>query len=240
MGNSLLNYLNKRLIEDSPFERSPFAIAGPVITISREVGCGGLALSNLISAELNRSRNNSEWKVFSKEVFYKSARELNMESTQVRKIFKETSSYSFNQMLNAFGNKNYKSNAKVVKTVRDVVYSLAVEGFCVILGRGGHIIAKDIKNALHIRLVAPLEFRVETVMKNENLTKKEAEIFINKTEKERVAFRKTVRAENIKETDFDLIINCASYQGQQAVELIAGAVKAKGIIKDFSNQVDFF
>lgn len=230
MGNSLLNYLNKRIHEVDSKDKGDLATAGPVVTISREVGCGGLVLSNMLSEELNRVQNNSKWKIFSKEVFYKSARELNIESEKVKKVIKQSNNSSFEQMLNAFGNKNYKSNQKIVKTVRDVVYDIAVEGFCIILGRGGHIIAKDIGKSLHIRLIAPLEYRIRTIMNNNNLNRKEAEIFINKVEKERIVFRKNIKAEGVEETDFDFVINCASFTSKQSAEAIVQIMKSKGVI----------
>ncbi len=240
MGNSLLSYLNKRLHESIPHRKNNFEAAGPVITISREVGCRGVALAGLLAEGLNQRRMYSNWKVFSKEIFYKSAKELNMESDKVKRMFKETSNYSFDQILNAFGNKNYKSNAKIVNTVRDVIYDIAIEGFCIIVGRGGHIIARDIKNALHIRFIAPFEFRLEKVMATNNLNVREAKDFVNKVEKERNIFRKTIKAESVEEPEFDLVVNCASFSEEQIVDLIIQAIKVKGILKEYSDKVDFF
>jgi cytidylate kinase len=232
MGNSLLNYLNGRY-GTAPMAKSKEKVAGPVITISREVGSGGLLLAKHLSVEL-KNNNGFEWNVFSKEVFYKSAQELNMDSDKIKKMLSGGSNNSFDQMLNAFGNKNYKSSEKVVKTVRDVVKSIAINGFCIIVGRGGHIIARDIKNAVHIRIVAPLPHRMESIMKNHNFNEKEAKNYIDKVEQERIAFRKMV-LKNEKEqlTDFDLVINEAAFTNQQIVELIIQAMNVKGVMKDY-------
>ena len=55
-----------------------------------------------------------------------------------------------------FNTKSFKSDRKIIKTVIDVVHSNAEDGNCIIVGRAGHVIAKDIDNSIHIRLFAPL------------------------------------------------------------------------------------
>lgn len=241
MGNSLLNYLNQRMQEEAPHKKSVTKKAGPVITISREVGCNGLVLANLLAAELNKNRMLAEWKVLSKEVFFKSAQELNLEPEKISKMFKRSDTYTFEQILKAFGDKRYKSEAKIVNTVRDVVYSLAVDGYNIIVGRASHIIAHDIEHALHLRLVAPLDYRVATIMKNNALKRNEALEFIERVEKERISFRKMVNAStNIQENYFDLIINRASFTDEQAVKIILHAIETKQLLANSPVNIHFY
>ena len=69
MGNSLMNYLNSRLKEAKAREYGNMNEAGPVITISREVGCNGLVLARLIAERLNKNLAKGSWNVLSKEIF---------------------------------------------------------------------------------------------------------------------------------------------------------------------------
>ena len=240
MGNSLLNYLNQRLHEEISHTKGDTGAAGPVITISREVGCNGLVVARLLATELNKRRMLSEWKVLSKEIFYKSAQELNLEPEKIRKMFKRTDTYTFEQILKAFGDKRYKSEAKISNTVREVIHSLAVSGFNIIVGRAGNIIAQDIKNALHLRLVAPLEYRVANIMKNNNLEREEALSFIERVEEERIAFRKLIRVGNTQDNYFDLTINRASFSDQQVVEIIVHAIDMKHIFADYQVKMQYY
>lgn len=240
MGNSLQNYLNKRLEDSKKFNTGEKNVAGPVITISREVGCNGLVLARLLAEKLNQKNMLSEWKVLSKEVFHKSAQELNLNPEKVRKLLKRSDRNTFDEILTAFGEKRYKSEAKIAKTVRDVVYSLAVDGFSIIVGRASHIIASDIKNALHLRLTAPMEYRISNIMKNNNLQREEAITFINRVEKERIAFRKVLREENLREEYFDLTINRASFSTEQVAEMVIYAMEKKNILADYNRKVEFF
>jgi cytidylate kinase len=239
MGNSLMNYLNSRLKEAKTHEYGNMSEAGPVITISREVGCNGLVLAQLIAERLNKKHPKDSWSVLSKEIFYESARELDLDPEMVRRTFKKTDRYVFEEILKAFSEKRYKSEETIIKTVKEVVRTLAIDGHCIIVGRASHIIASDIKNALHIRLTAPLGYRINTIMTNNKLNRNEAIAFIEKVEKERAAFRKALRESSLREEFFDLTINRGSFTNEQAVDLIEFAVAKKGILHKFSPRIEF-
>lgn len=238
MKNSLMIYLNKRLL-GLDTQKVKSVEPGPVITISREVGCGGLKLARLLSNRLNTYSSAAEWRVLSKEVFNESARELNMDTERVRKTFKQADKYTFDEILKAFNDKNYKSDRKIVKTVSDVILSFAIDGFCIIVGRASHIIAKDIKNSMHIRLIAPLDYRINQIMKIKMIERDTAEKFIKKVEAERDTFRKNLlKGKNYSEI-FDLTINREMFNDEEIVDIIEYAVNKKKILQDYKSAFDF-
>jgi cytidylate kinase len=239
MQNSLLSYFSKRLGHDDRGETQK-SNPGPVITISRQVGCNGVKLAKKIAGKLNENPAYSNWKVLSKEVFEQTAKELDMETEKIRRIFKQGDSYALNEILNAIGTNRFKSEKKIAKTVREVIHSFAVDGYCIIVGRGAHIIASDIKNALHIRLIAPLEYRIKTIMDNNHLNREEAINFINKVEKERIAFRNTIGKISMEDDLFDLFINRASFNDEDTIYLIRKAGTKKGIFSYYSNTQTFY
>ena len=238
MKNSLLIYLNKRLLGQNSNKTKSFE-AGPVITISREVGCNGLKLARLLATRLNTHNLAAEWRVFSKEVFNESARELHMDAERVRKTFKHADKYTFDEILKAFNDKNYKSDRKIAKTVSDVILSFAVDGFCIIVGRASHVIAREIKNSLHIRLVAPFEYRVNNIMKNKELKREDAIEFIHKIERERNSFRNIVCKDKNFEELFDITINREKFDDGEIVDIIEYAVNKKKILQGYKSAMDF-
>lgn len=240
MANSLETYFGKRMKEESTFKKDNFRTTGPVITISREVGCDGIKFANKLAHQLNGQKMQAEWKVLSKEIFFESAKELNLSTEKVRQIFKKTDSYTFEQILKAFGDKRYKSETKIANTVREVVHGLAVDGYNIIVGRASHIIAQDIQKALHIRLTAPLDYRVNTIIHNNKLSRIDALKFIDKVESERMAFRNALKENNLREELFDLTINRASFTDEQTIELIINAVKQKQMLVNFKSKMEFF
>lgn len=240
MSNALMGYLNQRLIKEKSENTYGLDQAGPIITISREVGCNGLVVANLIANKLNKNIFVAKWQVLSKEIFYKSALELNMDPERVRRIFKQSDKYAFEEILKALSTKNYKSEKRIVNTVIEVVRSMAIDGFAIIVGRAGHIIANDINNAIHIRLTAPLNYRIKNIQVNNDLNREEATRFIKKVEKERAAFRKAIREENLREELFDLTINRATFSDENIVGLIENAIEKKGILQDIKPKIQFY
>ena len=213
---------------------------GPVITISREVGCNGLLLAKMLAERLNEINHLEPWRVLSKEIFQESARELDLDLNRVTKIFKQKDRYAFEEILTAFNTKNYKSDRKIIKTVIDVVHSNAEDGNCIIVGRAGHIIAEDINNSLHIRLFAPLEERIKSVMLRRDLCRIEAIRFIQSVEKDRQSFRESIINSFKRTENFDLIINTSSFHEAQIINLILDAIKEKGLLHKFKRKLEFF
>lgn len=234
MKNTLLTYFNHRLSDEKLSEEQK-GIPGPIITISREVGCNGVKFAKKMASYLNEKKIYSEWKVLSKEIFFESAKELDMEPEKIRSVFKQDDSYALNDILKAFGTRRFKSTQKITRTVKDVIRTLAINGFCIIVGRAAHIIAHDIKNALHLRMVAPLEYRIKTIMENNQLNREEAINFIFKVEKERKAFRNAIGNVSMEDDLFDLFINRSSFSDQDTIELILQAAEMKNIFKDYEH-----
>lgn len=233
MSNLLLSYLSKRMTETEVVQKSVMPVAGPVITFSREVGCNGVKLANLIVARLNAKHPDSNWKVISKEVFHESARELKMDPEQVRKSMQQSEKFTFEEMIKAFYDKHYKSELTIGKTMKRVILQIATDGHCIIVGRAGHIIANNIKNALHIRLIAPLDYRINTIMHNNHLTREEAIHFINRVEKERFAFRKAILKQNPATEIFDITLNRAAFSDEEIIDLIECAGTKKNLFQTY-------
>lgn len=231
MEDSLLLYLNKRMGKDEESFSSEDLLAGPVITISREVGCAGLKIARKLADKLNQSGGKKKWKVFSKEIFEDTAHELQMDHQKIKNIFKTEGRGTFDEILGALGDKRFKSERRIKKAVTDAIRTIAIDGQCIIVGRGAHLITRDIKNALHIRFSAPLAWRTKMIAKGHNITELEALKFIDKTEKERESVRKNINPENKQDENFDLDINISVFNGRKVIELLNKAMIIKGLTK---------
>ncbi len=227
MENTLLNYMNRRLGEEKRTLR--FKMPGPVITISREVGCGGIKLGQELAKVLDKIVLCKQWQVISKEVLSASARELKVKPEKVDRIFSTHEHFTFDEILSAFSEKYYKSNRVITKTVREVIYNFANDGCCIIVGRAGHLIANDIENALHVRLVAPIQWRVESLSARKNMNKTETLKYINETEKERQVFRDHYRKNKEVAESFDITIDVSRFEEDKLAQIILTAFEMRGI-----------
>jgi cytidylate kinase len=239
MNNSLMVYLNKRLHQRDS-RGLEYSQPGPVICISREVGCGGVNLAEMIALELDKRGLCKKWKVLSKEILEESARELNMDPNKLKNYLNEGERGVFDDILAAFSEKRFKSDRKINKTLIDLISSFAHDGHCIIVGRGGHIIAKDIERSLLVRLTAPIEWRTKQIMEKNNLNMRQALEFIEKTEIERENFRKHIAGDATRPDEFDLTINLARMKTKDVVDLICFATQIKGMLESNKSKVEVF
>lgn len=233
-------YLNKRMHQDDPKYQPAATDPGPVICISREVGCGGVNFARLLAADLEKLSVCTKWKVLSKEILTESARELDMDRGKLRSIMKEGERGVFDEIIAAFNDKRYKSDRKIGKTLRDLIRSFAIDGHCIIVGRAGHIIARDIEKSLLIRLTASKDWRIKQIMEKNNFNLREAIEFIDKTEKERENFRKYFADSMSLEDEFDLTINLSRISIPDAIGLIRFAALSKGLLETRKSKVEVF
>lgn len=240
MKNTLLEYLNKRMLHKKPeprhqYQRPP----GPVITISREVGCSGIAIAEGIAKRLKEKYPGHNWKVLSKEIFQESAKELDLNTERVYKVFRQIDRPAFEELLSAFNEKKYKSDKKVKRTVVEVIRTFAEDGYCIIVGRASNIIAGDIKNALHVRVVAPKESRIKSIMAKDKVTREEAISFIDRVEKERYAYRHAVMGKGMDEPEiFDITFNSDAFGREIMLDVIMLAIVEKNIMADYKEELE--
>lgn len=240
MENTLMAYLNKRLHPNTTNYAAANTQPGPVICISREVGCGAVNIANLLAEELDKQSLGKKWKVLSKEILQKSAHELDMDPYKLRKYMNEGDRGLFDDILSAFSEKRHKSDRKIIQTLIDLISSFANDGHCIIVGRAGHIISRDIKKSLLVRLTAPHDWRVKQIMEKNNLNVREAVEFIEKTEKERENFRNHIAGDLSKTDEFDLTINLSRLRINDVISLIRFAAQTKGMIETNKSKVDVF
>ena len=143
---------------------SPASDDGPVITISRLTGCDAREIAANIVENLNSNFGTTKWRWVDKDIIYSIAKELNIDTQRIENYYEGIKLSNLSEMIMAFSG-GFVSDLRVKKAIKDVVLSICKEGHVVLVGRGGVSIARDIKDALHVRLVAPFYWRVENVMK---------------------------------------------------------------------------
>jgi shikimate kinase len=72
--------------------------------------------------------------------------------------------------------------------IQSVILNYTLKDNVVIMGRGGNFLLKGIPHAFRIRVVAPMDARIERIMKREGLDKDTARWLCEKTDSERSCF----------------------------------------------------
>ena len=225
----LAQYMKDRYLELSKTSADP----GPVVTIARETGCPGKKVAQKLTEALNQrikqAGKREEWKWVGKEIFVEAAKELELDPEQVENVFKQKRNI-IDQILSAQAHKFYKNDRTVLKTMGDVIRSMANDGNVIILGRGGVAITRDIAKSVHIFLEAPLEWRSLIISQKEDWTVEEAKKYAIETDKERNSYRDFYHGKNTDYTWYDARFNCMTLKVDEIVEEILKLMEIKKII----------
>ena len=212
-----------------------------VITLSRGLGSGGIAIAQQLAKRLS-------WKLVDKEVIVKAAQMANVSEEQIVKFDQE----QFNQMKVLFSdlafpvpgsgmmypfvaagymepywfpasiqNPNIVDETKYIQLTKTVIQNLSEDGNVIIVGRGGCVLLKDRKDTLHLRITAPIEERIKRVMETANVNEPDARQMVTQRDKASSDYLKHFYQVNW--TDpllYHLIINTGKISLLKAEELI--------------------
>jgi cytidylate kinase len=223
--NVFVKYLSKKVLK----EKAKIFEPGPVITISRQYGCYATSIATKLAKKLSFVSPNP-WDFITKEVIEDSAKKLEVEEQHIAHIFGADEKGFLGDLIVSFSNKTYKSDAVIIRTIRSVVRKYAEQGSCVIVGRAGCIIAEDIEKALHVRLVAPFEYRMNNVKNRLKLNEKEATQNVLDTDKKRLNFMKFFRGDKPDDEIFDLMLNREKLTDDEIVETIFSLAEFRKLI----------
>jgi cytidylate kinase len=206
----------------------PASEDGPVITISRLTGCDARQVAAVLVDEMNRKYGTTKWKWVDKDIIYSIAKELNTNVQRVENFYKGIELSNLSEMIMAFSG-GFVSDLRIKKAIRDIVLSMCKEGFIILVGRGGVSIANEIKDSLHIRLVAPFYWRVENVMKKKQLDIEKAEEYVVDTDEKRFHLIQNFLDKKPLNIDylFDATINRSSFSVQEISDLIVTMYEKK-------------
>ena len=208
---------------------------GPCITISRETGAG----ADLVSGALVKffqpysDENSPPWTVFDRNLIEKVLEDHHLPH-KLSQYFVEDKLSEFKSTVNELLGIHPHAWVLINKTTSTIL-QLAQIGNCVIVGRAGNVITARLKNCFHVRLVAPIDYRIPHVMEIYNLDRKEAIEFIRKEDAARRNYFNKYFNKNIDDPLlYHIIVNTGNIGYKKAAQIIGRAV-----IENFSNMFSF-
>ena len=202
---NLKNYLSDR---DKSNQKK--IVPGPVITISRAYGCDEHDLVRALIKQLNQLRvsglKTHAWKYINQEIIEESAKQLKMQAYDLENrvmIHNEPESDWFAN----FDTHPKQSDTEIIDTIKDMITTYSKKGNVIIIGRGGIGVVKSMPNSLHIRLNAPLDYRIGLISKQMNMNPMDAEEMIRSIDNQRRKWSEHLVERPIEDGVFDLIFN---------------------------------
>ena len=230
MENLFLRYMGERMEHFS----SKHTQTGPGITISRECGCPGNEIAEMLKNRLNQKMikegHQPIWKWVNKEILLKASHELKMNPGDVETFLKTKESGMLQDLANSFAETSYVKNARIKKVIFNVIRNMALEGHMIVVGRGGGSIAWDIPKSLHVYLEAPLSWKTDMIRQKKGMKIAEARKYVLESDMQRSKFRDFFRTKFSDEIYYNLRFNCKSFTAEEICELIARTAELEKLI----------
>jgi len=228
MENILLKYMDIRFNQGS--EMLPATPSAPFVTISREFGCPSKLIANRLTTEINKMQKTHPWHFVNKEIIEESANKLNVDPMKIKSVLSAQKRGIMDDVISSFSSKYYINSISIRKTISDIIKSIAIKGYVIIVGRGSVAITKGFPNSLHIRLQAPLEWRINEICRVNGLSKSDAEKMADDTDTKRTALIESFLKCKPDQSIFDLIFNCKTMDINEIVKSIVYVMELKKMI----------
>jgi Cytidylate kinase-like family len=195
------------------------------VTISRQSSCGGHVIAEKLAEHLraHSPRETPQWTIFDRDLMKKVMADHQLPAHIARLVPEDRISQIDDILYDLF---NFRPAASLLlKQTAETILHLAELGNVIIFGRGANVITARMPGMLHIRLVAPLESRVERRMREANLSRKAA---LQAIQREDLGRKRYLKQNFNKDIDdpllYHLVVNTSLFTPDAVAQLIGDLV----------------
>lgn len=119
-----------------------------------------------------------------------------------------------------------KNSTAYLQAVRTIVLELAGKGNVVLVGRAGQRILADYPGTVHVRLIAPLDLRIQRIAREQKISVDAARAQIEASDRSRRLYLKRYYQADWEDASlYDLLINTGRISSREACDLICLAAR---------------
>ncbi|RME41532.1 MAG: BON domain-containing protein [Deltaproteobacteria bacterium] len=182
----------------------------PIITISREMGSGGIPIAHEVAERLGFTLINGD-----------TLRSAAGDYGLTEEAFNQA-----DEKPPAFVDELDQRLAVNMHQIALIILEKALEGNVIIYGRGGQDLLTRVSNVFRVRIIAPFEERVERWAEREWLDPEYARLLVRRSDQQRAGFIKYYFDRDWEDPlHYDLVINTSKLSHETAVDLICAGVK---------------
>ena len=85
-------------------------------------------------------------------------------------------------------NPRWKTDQDLYQIMMETIHSVSQGGHCIFVGRGAAVVTQDLENAYHFRLEAPMEFRINSMVRRSEMNVKDVEAMVHQRQHQRESF----------------------------------------------------
>jgi cytidylate kinase len=191
----------------------------PVIALCMEPGSGGCIIAERIAQRLG-------FDFFHRDIIHKIAESAHISTTVVESLEKERLS-GVQDFISSLVKDQYIHPSIYLDHLMQVIGTIGKQGRAVVVGRGANFIMPA-KDRFAVRVVAPLEVRIQNIAKRFGVPTDAAKRRVLVRENRRRAFiRQSFNADICDPIHYDLLLNTGNLSVEAAVESVIGAVMGR-------------
>lgn len=202
--------------------------AAPFLTISRQYGCGAIELAEALTARLNEQERLGEigWQVYSRRIMEDISAEVKL-SSHVLEALDARARSGLEEFFETLVGQS-PPDIKVLRVLVQTLRALALHGRCVLVGRGGAVLTRDLPHGIHIRLVAPENWRLQNLINRFGWDERRARGLLHEEESARHGFyRKYLGKDPQEAANYDLMINVTHVTRDEQVDAILAVYRRR-------------
>jgi len=192
---------------------------GPIITISRQHGATGSLVAEKL-AEL------TGFTLIGRDILDQISLDIGTQKRLVETL-DESMRSKFELWVEGLFKGRIVDTSDYLKSLVKIIGAISHHGKAIIVGRGANFILGS-RQGFHVRIVADLIFRVNSLMTRRNLSRAEAQEAISRNDEHR---RKFIKSDFRKDIDdpqaYDMVINSTHLSIEHAAQLILNAFPLK-------------
>ena len=187
-----------------------------IVTLSREPGSGGRIIAARLAQKLNID-------IFHQEVIHQIAEDANVSETLLETL-DERGLNTLEHWISSLVHERHLWPDRYMQHLMKVIGTIGNHGRAIIVGRGANFLLPSDKK-FAVRIVAPQAWRIENVAREFDISPQDAKRRVLRTESDRRAFiRKYFNADIADPNNYDLVINTATLNLDDAVNVISAAL----------------
>jgi cytidylate kinase len=208
-----------------PAVESP-RIPKPAITISRQTGAGAVTVANLVAEKLDvecQGNPRCPWAVFDRNLAAKILEDHNL-SKEIEQFMQEDTKFPLTDALEALLGL-HPLTWTLKEYAKDTIRKLAANGNVILVGRGAAVATAIFPRILHVRLLAPFNFRVRHFAEFHQTSAEKATRLVRETDEARRRYVQSYFGADVDDPlHYHLIINTERNNFPETAQIISSTL----------------
>ncbi len=210
-----------------------------VITISSLYAAGGVDVAKALARKLN-------YRYFDRNMVDPISKELGLTHGEAQVLrdghhgifFSLVDNLSSALLKGVMGNDvpkkvDQKDQTAFMEQIEEMVLLLAEDNNLVIVGWGSQVILHDVPHAVHVRIVADLEDRIENTVKRKKCSEVSAREIIHRREENSRRYVKLNWEQDWNDPNlYDMVLNMSHLGQKHSEEMVMSLLRVKGLLED--------